>query len=404
MVVLDALRRDRLSLYGYERPTTPKLDARRPRLRVFTDAITQAPQTAPSIASVFTGVPPYVHGLQFNPLTQAFSSGAVPMLPASFVTMAERLHAAGYATFGIAANPWMGAEWGFGRGFDSFVGSKEVDPTLPSDGERILAHVGRWFETAPAAPRFVYAHFMDTHAPYVKGHAAFVTSSGTETIFNGRMTVAAADLKYMSDLYDSDVLYADSLVAQLLDRLDASGRPWVAAVIGDHGDEFGEHGGLGHGSTLYEELLQVPVVFTGSTIVDRHASSSYPLRLTDVHDILLAAAGLQPDPLFGLVSTRLPEPRSAPNRTITSEVLGAKALRQAEWKYIVTGQPFSEELYDLKRDPRERVNLVTRQQKISARLRREASALWPEMFTTHGDGARDIQSAVSGLSDTQKHQ
>ena len=74
-------------------------------------------------------------------------------------------------------------------------------------------------------------------------------------------------------------------------------------------------------------------------------------------------------------------------------LLGAKALRQAEWKYIVTRQPFSEELYDLKRDPRERVNLVTQQQKISARLRREASALWPEMFTTDGDGARDIQSA-----------
>src|SRR5436305_8677193 len=100
-------------------------------MRVFTNATTQAPQTAPSIASVFTGEPPRVHGLQFERYSQTFSTGPTPLLSPVLTTLAERFKSAGYATLGITSNPWIGVEGGFSRGFDTFVGWKEIAPFCP---------------------------------------------------------------------------------------------------------------------------------------------------------------------------------------------------------------------------------------------------------------------------------
>jgi arylsulfatase A-like enzyme len=358
--------------------------------------MTQAPQTAPSIASVFTGVPPHVHGLQFDATNQVFVTGIErthsPQLSGAYATLAERFKAAGYATCGISSNAWIGAEWGFVRGFDRFVGWKQVDPELPNDGRRVLKHLSDWLGSAPSSSRFVYAHFMDTHAPYTKGHTRFVTTAGAETVFNGKRTVPDADLHYMMDLYDSNIVYADALLEELFARLEAGGRPWIAAVIGDHGDEFGEHGGLGHGTTLYGELLRVPALVTGSYPMARTGSSAYPLQLIDVHDMLLAAAGVADSPALGLVSTATPEP-APPDRARTSEFAGMAALRRGDWKYIVTAQPFSEELYEMRRDPGERVNLAAREPAVMGQFREEASALWPKMFRPSRRGSSPAGAA-----------
>ena len=379
LIVLDALRRDHMSLYGYRRPTTPELDARRAKLRWFTRMITPSPQTAPAVASLFTGQPPRVHGLQFDSINQVFGLSPVPILPVTARTLAERFKAAGYATAAVASNPWIGAEYGFGSGFDKFVGWKEVDPQLPNDGRRVVDQVQSWIKQAPPGPRFVYAHFMDTHAPYEKGHRTFVTTTGKETVFNGKKAVTPADLRYMMDLYDSNIVYADRLVAELFKQYEASGRPWIAAVVSDHGDEFMEHGGLGHGTTLYNELIQVAAVFTGSA-VDRYGTSGYPMHLTDVHDMLLGAAGLGDSPLVGLLSTRRPEPVAPADMTRTSEFFTTAALRRGQWKYIVRKEPFGEERYDLEADPQERANLIKERHAAAAPLRRTAEGYWPAMF------------------------
>lgn len=378
LIVLDALRRDHLSLYGYQRRTTPSLDARRGKMRVFTNAVTPAPQTAPAIASLFTGLPPRTHGVQFDSVNHVFGNSAVPTLVPTVETMAWRFKSAGYATAGITSNPWIGAEWGFAAGFDTFVGWKTVDPQLPNDGRRVLTHLDTWLRSAPQGPRFIYAHFMDTHAPYEKGRTTFVGRKGTEVVFNGKKTVPPEDLQYMIDLYDSDIVYVDSLLAELLGAMDKSGRPWIAAIVADHGDEFLEHGGIGHGTSLYEEQLQVPVMFTGSRL-GRVGTSDYPLMLTDVHDMLLAAAGLRRTPLAGLISSNVPEPPAAPDRLLTSEFYTSAALRRGNWKYIVRKEPFAEELFDLRGDPGERTN------RIAARvedhpLRTAAAGLWPGLF------------------------
>ena len=379
LIVMDTVRRDHLSLYGYSRQTTPKLEARLGRLRYF-NATSQAPQTAPSVASLFTGVPPRVHGLQFDAAKQTFTTGAVPLVRDSLVTLAQNFKTAGYTTLGVTANPWILPEGGFNRGFDKFVQWREVDPELPNDGQRILDQVSGWLDAAPSSPRFVYAHFMDAHAPYRKGHQEFVKTIGKEISINGRSPVAPGDLQYMIDLYDSDILYLDAMLDQLFARLDASGRPWVAAVIGDHGEEFHEHGGFGHGTSLYEELLRVPAIFTGSQVIDRNGASSYPLELIDVHDMLLAAAGLQNSPMFGLLSTRQPQPRIPVNRPITSELNGMAAVHQGDWKYVVTQQPFSEALYNLKKDRLERRNLAANERARIAEFRKEGSVNWPMIF------------------------
>ncbi len=385
LVVLDTLRRDHLSVYGYARRTTPVLDGRKPHMRVFTDATTQAPQTAPAIASVFTGQPPRVHGLEYDPRTRGFSTGSTPRLTPGLPTVAERFKAAGYATFGVTTNPWMGGSWGFGRGFDTFVEWREVDPVPPSDGRRVLARARRWLDHAPSQPRFLYAHFMDVHVPYAKGHRRFVRTTGNENLINGLRIVSPQDLAYMQDLYDSDIHFADGLIGQLFALLNASGRAWVAFVIGDHGDEFNEHGGLGHGTTLYEELLRVPMIVAGRRTIDRFGESTYPLELTDVTTLMLAMARIAPSPLLGLISSAAPEPAVDAGRIVTSELSGMGALRQGTWKYIVTGEPFSELLFDLARDPGERVNAARRQPERTEDFRRRARELWPALFSSRGD-------------------
>jgi len=382
LVVVDALRADRLSLYGYGRPTTPALERRRSELRWFTDATAASTQTVPSVAALLTGRPPRLHWIQYDPATNSFPPyGESPRFDTRFVTLSETFGEAGYDTRAIVGNPWLTEATRFDRGFSKFEGWKIWDRNGVNDDEAMVVAAKAYLSAPSKRPRFLYLHLMGVHNPYDKGHRQFVRGTGVVRYLNGRVEASREDTDYMSDLYDSNVAFVDGLLGGLIDRLTApsGNRPALVCVVGDHGDEFQEHGGFGHGTTVYHELARVPVLFWGPGIVTRYGPSAYPLELPDVRAILLALAGVSPNRLDGLVSKRASEPAFPSPSFRSIELYHEKAVYQKPWKYIVTTSPFGERLFNLQKDPAEKVDRSAAEPRVLARLRAVAQGWWPDI-------------------------
>jgi arylsulfatase A-like enzyme len=381
LVVVDALRADRLPIYGYGRATTPQLDRRRSELRWFADATTLATHTVPSVASMFTGVSPRIHHLQYDTKGLYFPPyGATPKLDTELRTLAEVLTDAGYLTKAVVGNPWLTETTRFNRGFSTFDGWKTFDRSGINDDEGMVKIATDALAARRDRPLFFYVHLMTVHNPYDKGHHEFVRHPGVVHYINGPISVSPADAAFMSDLYDSNVAYTDKLLSGLFDLLAAARaeRPAVVCIVGDHGDELQDHGGFGHGTTLYQELSRVPVLFWGAPIT-RHGPSAYPLQLSDVRGMLLTLAGVEADPLLGLVSTRVQEPAAPPNRMRSIELNNLKGIYEKPWKYVVTRRPFTEQLFNLDTDPAEKVNRSAQTTAVLLHMRDTARGLWPDI-------------------------
>jgi arylsulfatase A-like enzyme len=318
-IVVDTLRADRMSLYGYRRPTTPELEAWAKAGMTFDMARSTAPWTLPSHISMFTGLWPSEHGACID---QSYR-GPSP-------TLAEHLRSQGYRTAGITANVRMcNTAYGVGRGFDHYVDYPWRDevslkaalsnstvgfaleemarraglPTpnvYPFDYRQtadVIAAKGRaWLDSAGSpdrgheagsdAPFFLFLNFMDVHGPYLpSAKAAGRFADGpAPTKHNARpedgwRAIQARDSasaeqrprrqqeldavsRRLSDLYDECLVGLDAELGRFLAGLREAGLladTWVV-ITGDHGEHFGEHGHFGHGSSLYNEQTHVPLI------------------------------------------------------------------------------------------------------------------------------------------------
>lgn len=317
LVSIDTLRPDHLSLYGYDRETSPRLDrwARR-HATVFRQAIAAAPWTLPSHVSMFTGIDAHRHGVNFN-------VGA----PHSLETMAERLREAGYATIAVTGGGFVHSQYGFAQGFDryhSFSVRMGLENELDVGIERALEAV----EALADRPFFLFFHTYAVHNPFrprgdftqrfgniqddVLVDVRLLPSESEDGFRTRRALYARAGdeeldlpepelMRLAVDLYDVGIAYADDALGRLLDRLqrqDLAARTLVV-VTSDHGELFGEHGLVNHIS-LYDENLRVPLVIatpdrTGSgRIIDE------PVRLIDLLPTVLEIVGLPiPDQIDG---------------------------------------------------------------------------------------------------------
>ena len=317
-IVMDTVRADHLSLYGYGRRTTPELEALAKEGITFDMARSAAPWTLPSHMTMFTGLWPYQHGARVDRPYY----GPSPML-------AEHLSANGYTTAGIVANVRVcNAGYGFGRGFDSYVDyprNQTIDlneticnstlggftmnlvrrARLPVPGvspffvhrpaSAIISDAQQWLDrvqsrnkVAADSPRpfFLFLNFMDVHGPYLpapnssrKFWSGPVPKQSLASPNGGWLAVRALNsatpekrpqrqqeldtvTQRLVDLYDECLHGLDAELGRFLRDLRAAGRlenTWVV-VTGDHGEHLGEHGHFGHGSSLYNELTHVPLL------------------------------------------------------------------------------------------------------------------------------------------------
>jgi arylsulfatase len=319
LVLLDTVRADHLGAYGYARDTSPRLDALAAQGVVFESAISQAPWTAASIASLFTGLHPSAHGLDEGPRWQPGAGGeGLPFTTQKILapanrTLAERLKAAGYHTAAFVSNTYVHASFGFAQGFDVYDdehGDYSNDVFgAKRRGAETNARVLRWLAGPPAEPFFLFLHYNDAHWPYdppppygeawTQDYRGEITpeKSGRLVERRGRPVhgLDAEDLRYLIGLYDGEIRYADDRMGEILDRIAALElrRPLVTVVTSDHGEEFLEHGSASHGYTLFEEAIRVPLVMHAPGLL-APARVRQQVRSIDVLPTLLELIGLAP--------------------------------------------------------------------------------------------------------------
>lgn len=252
LIVIDTLRPDRMPTYGCERQTAPFLDELASRSLVFLYARSVSSWTAPAMASMFTSTYQNRHGVVMGMI--AFATRAmrgeklrINRLPEALETIPIFMEREGYATFGVSANPNVGKEMGFTRGFERFTSI----PYTGSAGtaEEVVDALLEWKQEILRAERFfLYLHLMDPHEPY-RRHEAWIAPG------------APVPREPLDDLaaYDSEIRYLDEQLRRLFEELDLA-RETLVLVTSDHGQEFREHGGLGHGFKLYPELTRVPLI------------------------------------------------------------------------------------------------------------------------------------------------
>jgi arylsulfatase A-like enzyme len=388
LISLDTTRRDRLGLYGYERGTTPRLDAFAQQAVVFEDAVATAPYTLPSHATLFSGTYPAFHGAHHP--AHALDLTRIPML-------ADVLREAGWATRAQTGGGYLSSDYGFGHGFSSYGNSDPIwdwdhpvaKARIPSAEARAAsarAHVPHtwgaaldWMTERRDVPFFLFVQTYAVHdyRPPAAMVKRFVSPEGQPVVPLRRFVTqkeqpyTEAEHRYLSDVYDAGLFWVDGHVGALLDRLDALGLTddTIVIVTADHGEELGERGFNGHGQSLKQELLSVPLLLrlpgTGPCRVTE------PVSLVDVAPTLLDLVGLpRPEAMQGRslrpLWERQPGFRPSPVLSqVDSNVSRQQSYRLGAVK-IVVGDPDAVvelpaerllSLYDLSVDPDEETSL-----------------------------------------------
>ena len=320
LMVLDTVRADHLSCYGYHRETTPNIDAFAAGSRLYKNTLSPNCWTLASHASLFTGLSCSAHGtdLLHRRLDQRFE------------TLAEQLGANGYQTIGLSSNGLLGCNLGFDQGFQTYwtsTASKEV-ASVGRDSEffavEMNSQLARWLTEKydTKKPFFLFLNYIQAHQEYRPPRDMLQFASAeiwdrwqsknqSELSFhyiNGADLPSSQDITEMEALYDDEIRYLDRKVGELLEYFKTSGldENTLLIITSDHGEHFGEHHRLSHSCSLYEPLVRVPLIVR---YADRFKGGEEE-KLVQSHDVyptILDLAGIG----WKRAGTDVPEPAGA---------------------------------------------------------------------------------------------
>lgn len=442
--MVDTLRADHLSCYGYDRETSPEVDAFAADAVLFEDCQAPSSWTKPSVGAIFTGLPPTSHG----------AVGPRNVLAPAAETLPELLQKAGWRTGAMSDNPFITRDFGFGQGFDVF---HQLEPDVITNGTllgkvlfmlRVRSLVGDWFavgdtihegafprvdqalafiDEAADDPWFCYVHLMEPHLPYdpPREYAeAFGFPAGEPyerpPVYNGILPHQKAPepppglREKLVAQYDGEIRDMSAAFGKLLDGLRERGlyEDTLVVFVADHGEEFHEHGGWTHGHSLHAETIHVPLIVRVPQAIapEREVGRGRRVRgivsSTDLFRTLIGALELEYPRLaderdfvdgrslmaclVGKEGKRPLDALSDGDRPIFSEVtMGSaelRAVRHGQWKLIVsrTG-PLDEvvQLFAPRRDPGETEDHADRKPDLVAELRDKLDS-WFRVF----EGAR----------------
>ena len=384
LISIDTLRADHLSLYGYDRKTSPNLEKFALESTLFKRPYAQSHFTLTSHMSMMTSLFPLSHGVN----TEARISHNIP-------TLAEMLDEEGYRTGGFYAQKWLDPKFGFGRGFDVYE-----DYDFGDDGLEATSHFLDEWAKARENPFFLFLHFRDVHTSPFTNSPGFLYDSPpefrdaflpypelskpflTKDVWNQKTRINEKELANLVARYDGGILYVDSLIGRLLEKLRALGAydQSIIMITSDHGESLGDRGRLsGHGG-FFEEGLKVPLIvklpeshpeakrFRGQTL-------DYPVQSVDLAPTVLNVVGIESPAIFqgkdlfsdserdvvafkyntSVTSTDPADPskRGRMNAGWASLIRGDRKLRMV----ITPGGPPKVRLFDLRLDPGEENSL-----------------------------------------------
>ncbi|MFO0980498.1 MAG: sulfatase [Planctomycetota bacterium] len=368
LLVIDALRADHVSCYGYARATTPGLDQLARDGVLFANAYSAANWTKPSTASVFTGLLAHHHGVMVGHLKREATGQVVAdVMSDDLVTLAEIMTRAGYRSAGCTENRHIAERYGFAQGFESY-GVAKID------------HLANWIRKARGTRLFAFAHVMGPHEPYdPRADVSFAPYREKFGKYPSRIDFGKYDYKRMTSftaddteqaaaLYDAKINQCDEQVVgpfvEQLRQLDVYDHAWII-VTSDHGEELGEHGKIGHGESLYEESLRVPLIVKpprGFAGIARGSSISARVSTLSLYATLAEIAQVPVPPGDGMSLLPALRGETLETRPIVAEFgrfkkgqLHAACVIQGSKKlirYYDPGAPPA--LFDLQRDAEER--------------------------------------------------
>jgi len=377
VIVLDAAAGGHFGTYGYGRATTPSLDAFAEQAVVFERAYSQAASTAISVPSYLTGLYPRTVRRHLD------EHGAPPR------SIVEVFRAAGFHTAGFSENVYVGPAFGLERGFEHF----ELFPAGKTAPERIdisgrmISAILSWARARKGERFFAYVHLLRPHHPYetpAAMDARFVQPGRPPPLVLDRRTYRrldaepesfdSDDVAFLTARYDANLRFADTLAGMLLHQLTTLGilDDTLVVVTADHGEAFGQHGRFLHNTTLYDEMIRVPLfVRLPVGIGPDPARVADPVGLVDLYPTLIHAFGLEayaPQPVEGLsLLSTIQAGTALPDRSIFSQTMSAVAEIDTDaTKAIVHEGPPGEdapphsvalEVYSLGDDPGERRDL-----------------------------------------------
>lgn len=350
LYVIDALRADRLSSYGYPRATTPRIDQLAADGIRFASAYSTGPNTPSSIPGLFTSLP----ASEASGRLRRDNPGAVAH------TLAEKFRDAGYQTAAFQANFWLRRSLGFARGFQTYevMVDNEGRNSRAVPANRLHARAIQWVRRPERAPFFLYIQSMDVHSPYAppeafRGRFPLKRPENWRRALDGltehrRTVIEDLDFEY----YDDAVAYADHEFGRLLDALREASLldSTIVVLTADHGESLGEDGRYLHGVSLHEEQVHVPLIVSVpwarvSRVVEEAVS------LSDLAPTLLELVGAEIPAQFRgrpLGSARAPHEA----RFAVGELGSSWFLRSGRWKLIATRA--DSRLYDIESDALER--------------------------------------------------
>jgi arylsulfatase A-like enzyme len=401
VIVLDTVRAQNLSLYGYARPTTPHLEQWAKTGVVFQHAFSTAPWTLPSHASIFTGRWPH-----------ELSAGWFKPLDGSYPTLAEVLAAHGYLTAGFVANiyPYVTSEYGLGRGFAhyddypltvgqllsssslfqkiadsvslrSVVGYHQLIPR--KSAEEINEAFLNWLSRVGKRPFFAFLNYFDAHSPYLPPSpfdAKFGPNRSRTHPQRFFRRVSTEETQAWLDAYDGTIAYLDYNLDHLLRPLSEMGvlNNTLVIITSDHGEEFGEHGVFSHAKSVYVQGLHVPLLLLYPSHVPVGERIHHPVSLRDIPATVIDLIKLEPAVSFpGKSLSRFwrdsTTTMSREGEPVLSEVTAAGLTFLPSWYPITKGNMKSvvidhyhyiengdgtEELYDFRKDQLEQRNIA----------------------------------------------
>ena len=366
--LIDTLRADKLEFYtipnsNNRKVKTPNLTALAADATRFELFYVQGSESKASHASLFTGVYPFNH--------RVFTHEA--KLPDKLLTLAEAAAARGYKTAGFVSNGYISKRWNYAQGFQHF--RNFIRESKPNSAKWVAKYAVEWMAKNAEQPFYLYLGTSDPHVTY-RAHKNYIgqydrgeykgrykkaiSGKALGRIKSKKRPPSERDQRRIEALYDNEIAFNDEHFGRVIEQLKALGiyDETMIIVTGDHGDEFWEHGSCGHGHSLHQELVRVPLivrypgVFPAGKVVESGADGVDLLptlgRLIG-HPMPESVQGMDLLPYVGA------EGAVYPAATIASQGRGRYALQVGPAKAIM-GSPYSVRIYDTARDPAERKN------------------------------------------------
>jgi len=375
LITLDTTRADRLGCYGYARAQTPHLDRLADEGVRFARADSPVPLTLPAHASIMTGTSPLFHRVRNN---------GNYSLPPPALTLAEIFKARGYTTAAFIASFTLDSRFGLDQGFDHFddrLGDPAVIKGAYSErrAEEVFRAFSAWFSKNGRDKFFAWIHFYDPHMPYDPPEP-FKSTPGLDT-------------------YDGEIANVDLYVGKILETLETASirEDTLVAVVGDHGEAFGEHGEFGHGVFCYEETLAVPFILADPGRLPARRIVSDRVGLIDLFPTVLDFCKIDvPPSVQGISLLPLIEKDISADRPhyfesyFPLENMGCAPIKgeiRETHKYIELPQP---ELYDLEQDPKEKQNLIPDKAEAAQKMKLALRNLEKGLGSATLDSARTV--------------